>query len=136
MKIVIIDGQGGKLGAQIINLIKNKNYMNVKIFAVGTNAMATEAMMKQKPDVIATGENPIIVLSKDADIIIGPIGIVIANSMYGEITKDSSFAVSDSKAIKLLIPINKCNNIIVGVTNNLLNDSLNQITDYLDSLLK
>lgn len=136
MKILVIDGQGGKLGAQIINLIKSKNNINLEIIGVGTNAMASEAFLKAKADVVATGENPVIVCARDADVIIGPIGIVIADSLYGEITPAMALAVSQSKATKLLIPINKCNNIIVGITDNSMKNIFDQISDYLDKLAK
>lgn len=136
MKILVIDGQGGKLGAQIINLIKSKNNSNLEIIGVGTNAMASEAFLKAKADVVATGENPVIVCARDADIIIGPIGIVIADSLYGEITPAMALAVSQSKATKLLIPINKCNNIIVGITDNSMKNIFDQISDYIDKLVK
>lgn len=136
MKILVIDGQGGKLGAQIITNLKQKNNPLIEITAVGTNALATEAMLKAKPNIIATGENPVVVNSRYADIIIGPIGIVIADSLYGEITPKMALAVSQSKAVKLLIPMNKCGNIIVGVTDNLLEDSFKQINDYIDKSLK
>ena len=136
MKILVIDGQGGKLGAQIITNLKQKNNPLIEITAVGTNALATEAMLKAKPNIIATGENPVVVNSRYSDIIIGPIGIVIADSLYGEITPKMALAVSQSKAVKLLIPMNKCGNIIVGVTDNLLEDSFKQINDYIDKSLK
>lgn len=136
MKILVIDGQGGKLGAQIINLIKSKNNSNLEIIGVGTNAMASEAFLKAKADVVATGENPVIVCARDADVIIGPIGIVIADSLYGEITPAMALAVSQSKATKLLIPINKCNNIIVGITDNSMKNIFDQISDYIDKLAK
>ena len=116
MKILVIDGQGGKLGAQIIGLIKSKNYSNIEIIGVGTNAMASEAFLKAKADVVATGENPVIVCARDADIIIGPIGIVIADSLYGEITPKMAIAVGQSNAKKILIPINKCDNLVAGIT--------------------
>lgn len=135
MKILVIDGQGGKLGAQIITNLKQKNNPLIEITAVGTNALATEAMLKAKPNIIATGENPVVVNSRYADIIIGPIGIVIADSLYGEITPKMALAVSQSKAVKLLIPMNKCGNIIVGVTDNLLEDSFKQINVYIDKSL-
>ena len=136
MKILVIDGQGGKLGAQIITNLKQKNNPLIEITAVGTNALATEAMLKAKPNIIATGENPVVVNSRYSDRIIGPIGIVIADSLYGEITPKMALAVSQSKAVKLLIPMNKCGNIIVGVTDNLLEDSFKQINDYIDKSLK
>ena len=136
MKILVIGGQGGKLGAQIIGLIKSKNYSNIEIIGVGTNAMASEAFLKAKADVVATGENPVIVCARDADIIIGPIGIIIADSLYGEITPAMALAVSQAKATKLLIPINKCNNIIVGITDNSMKNIFDQISDYIDKLAK
>lgn len=136
MKILVIDGQGGKLGAQIVSLIKEKNNRDIEIIAVGTNALATEAMLKAKASVGATGENPVVVSSKEADIIIGPIGIVIADSLYGEITPKMAFAVSQSKATKLLIPINKCKNIIVGISDNSMKDAFEQISNYIDSFLQ
>jgi hypothetical protein len=136
MKILVIDGQGGKLGAQIISLIKSKNNSNLEIIGVGTNAMASEAFLKAKADVVATGENPVIVCARDADVIIGPIGIVIADSLYGEITPAMALSVSQSKATKLLIPINKCNNIIVGITDNSMKNIFDQISDYIDKLVK
>ena len=136
MKILVIDGQGGKLGAQTISLIKSKNNSNLEIIGVGTNAMASEAFLKAKADVVATGENPVIVCARDADVIIGPIGIVIADSLYGEITPAMALSVSQSKATKLLIPINKCNNIIVGITDNSMKNIFDQISDYIDKLVK
>ena len=98
--------------------------------------MASEAFLKAKADVVATGENPVIVCARDADIIIGPIGIVIADSLYGEITPAMALAVSQAKATKLLIPINKCNNIIVGITDNSMKNIFDQISDYIDKLAK
>jgi len=136
MKILVIDGQGGKLGAQIITILKEKNNKSIEIIGIGTNAIASEAFLKAKADVVATGENPVIVCSRDADVIIGPIGIVIADSLYGEITPKMALAVSQSKATKLLIPINKCNNIVVGITDNSMKNIFCQISEHIDNLLK
>lgn len=136
MKVLVIDGQGGKLGAQVIALLKERFNEKIELIGVGTNALATETMIKSKPNIAATGENPIVVCAKEADIIIGPIGIVIADSLYGEITARSALAVSKSKAVKLLIPINKCNNIVVGITDNFIKDALSQIINYIDNLLQ
>ena len=139
MKIVIIDGQGGKLGTQIVSLVKNKinekNLKDVEVIAIGTNALATEAMLKAKADVVATGENPVVVCSRDADIIIGRIGIVIADSLYGEVTPKMAVAVGQSKAKKLLIPINKCNNVIVGINDNSMKEVFLQIEKEIDKLI-
>ncbi len=140
MKIVVIDGQGGKLGAQIVMLIKDKvsknNILGIELMGIGTNALATEAMLKAKADVVATGENPVVVCAKDADIIIGPVGIVIADSLYGEITPKMAKAVGQSKAKKLLIPINKCNNIIVGINDSSMKEIFIQIENYIDKFLE
>lgn len=136
MKVLVIDGQGGKLGAQVIALLKERFNEKIELIGVGTNALATETMIKSKPNIAATGENPIVVCAKEADIIIGPIGIVIADSLYGEITARSALAVSKSKAVKLLIPINKCNNIVVGITDNFIKDALSQIINYIDNSLQ
>lgn len=113
-RILILDGQGGKLGRQLIEAIKAR-FKNIEIIAIGTNGIATSTMLKGGADHAATGENPIIVACRTADIIIGPIGIVIADSLMGEITPRIATAVSQSNALRILIPANKCANIIVGV---------------------
>jgi dihydrodipicolinate reductase len=113
MNIVIIDGQGGKMGKMIVEQLKRKN-PDLSLTAIGTNSIATAAMMKAGADQGATGENPVVVACKDANIIIGPIGIVIADSMLGEVTPKMAKAIGQSKAEKILIPVNKCNNHIVG----------------------
>jgi len=112
--ILVIDGQGGKIGKQIIESLKAR-LDNVEITAVGTNSTATATMIKGGADNGATGENPVVVCSRTADIIIGPVGIVIADSLLGEVTAEMALAVGRSNAVKVLIPVNKCNNIIVGV---------------------
>lgn len=116
MKILVIDGQGGQLGSQIIKSV-NEKYPETEIMAVGTNAVATAAMIKNGAKTAATGENPVIVACRKADVIIGPIGIVIADSLYGEITSEMAVAVGRSSATKILIPINKCENLVAGVSN-------------------
>ena len=115
-KIVIIDGQGGKMGQMLIEQVKSKQ-IRCKIFAIGTNSIATTNMLKAGADYGATGENPIVVNSRDADVIVGPIGIVIADSLLGEITPAISTAVGQSRAEKILLPINRCNTYIVGAQN-------------------
>jgi hypothetical protein len=112
--IVIIDGQGGKLGRQLIESIKGI-YTDAHITAIGTNTIATANMLKGGADIGATGENAVVVNCRTADIIIGPIGIVIADSLFGEITPKMAEAVGQSLAQRILIPINKCGNIIVGI---------------------
>lgn len=116
MNILVIDGQGGLLGRQIIKAISEK-YASYDVVAVGTNAVATAAMIKAGAKKAASGENPVIVGCRKADVIIGPVGIVIADSLLGEITPEMAVAVGQSKAVKILIPVNKCDNLIAGITN-------------------
>ena len=114
--ILIIDGQGGGIGRQLTQNIK-ENFPEVKVRAVGTNVIATQAMMKAGADEAATGENAVIVGCKKADFIVGPVGIAIADSLMGEITPAMAVAVGQSNAIRFLLPMNQCDNQIVGVDN-------------------
>ena len=123
MKIVVIDGQGGNIGRRIVEEIKAKK-IGCEILAIGTNSTATALMMKGGADVGATGENPVVLASRDADVIRGPIGIILADSMYGEITPRMAEAIGASRARKILIPINKCV-VVAGV------DETMSISDYI-----
>ena len=116
MQILVIDGQGGKLGKRIVEAIRAK-LSDAEITVVGTNSSATEAMLKGGADHAATGENAVVVAARKTDFIIGPVGIVIADSMIGEITPAMAVAVAQSNAKRILIPINKCDNIIAGIGN-------------------
>ena len=116
MNIVVIDGQGGQLGAQLIKEII-LNFPNEKLTAIGTNAVATAAMLKAGAKQAATGKNPVLVACRKADVIIGPIGIVIADSLLGEVTAKMAIAVGQANAVRILIPLNKCENLVAGVTN-------------------
>lgn len=107
MNIVVIDGQGGRIGKAIIEQIRACS-INCEITAIGTNSLATSAMLKAGADNGATGENPVVIACRKADYIVGPIGIVIADSMLGEITPKMAEAVGQSDARKILIPVNKC----------------------------
>ena len=131
-KILIIDGQGGQIGSQ---LIKSIIEYDVEIMAVGTNSTATNAMLKAGAKNGATGEKPVIVGCKTADIIIGPIGIVIADSLYGEITPKMAIAVGQSNAKKIFIPINKCDNIIVGVNDLSLTVMIRNVLKIVEDLI-
>lgn len=115
-RILVMDGQGGQLGSQVIKALLAK-YPDVQLTAVGTNAAATAAMMKAGATRAATGENPAIVACRKADIIIGPIGIVIADSLLGEITPAMAAAVGQADAVRILIPMNRCENMVAGVNN-------------------
>lgn len=114
MNILIIDGQGGQMGAQLIKTIMTC-FKTVNITAIGTNATATASMIKAGAKQAATGENPVVVACRKAEVIIGPVGIVIADSMHGEITPAMALAVGQAEATRILIPVNKCENMIAGI---------------------
>jgi hypothetical protein len=114
MNILVIDGQGGQLGGQLIKSLK-ANFQNIKIMAVGTNATATATMLKAGADQAATGENPVMVACRKTDVIIGPIGIVIADALFGEITPKMAVAVGQADAVRILLPVNKCDNLVAGI---------------------
>ncbi len=130
MKILVVDGHGGMLGAQIIRSIKS-NFEKADITAVGTNTSASLSMLKAGADNAATGENPVIVACRYADVIIGPIGIVIADSLYGEITPKMATCIGQADAIRILIPMNICENQVAGVsdlsTSALIDDVINKL---------
>ena len=134
MRAVVIDGQGGGLGRKVVAAVKGK-YKDIEVVAIGTNATATQAMLKAGADVAATGENPLIVNVRNADVIIGPVGIVIADSLFGEITPKMAKAVGQSRARRLLIPVNLCSNIVIGVTNLSISVMVNGVLEELDKLL-
>ena len=114
MKILVIDGQGGQLGSQLIKVLRSQ-FENIQIMAVGTNAIATAAMLKAGAQQASTGENPALVACRKADVIIGPIGIVIADAMFGEVTPKMAVAVGQAEAVRILLPVNKCDNLVAGV---------------------
>lgn len=116
INILIIDGQGGKLGKLLCELIAER-FSDIMLYAVGTNTAATSAMLKGGAKKAATGENSIVVMSKKADVIIGPVGMVIADSLMGEITENAAVAVAKSGAIKIMIPSDRCGNIVAGIKN-------------------
>ena len=114
MKIMVVDAQGGGVGRQLVTELK-KTLPDAEIRAVGTNSVATAAMLKAGADIAATGENAVIVGARSADVIVGPIGIVVADSLYGEITPAMAAAIGSCSGKRVLIPINHCDNIIAGV---------------------
>ena len=130
MRILVIDAQGGGIGKQLIAEIKQE-LPEAKITAVGTNSNATAVMLKSGADEAATGENSVVVCAKNADVIVGPIGIVIADALLGEITPKMALAVAQSNAARVLIPFNHCDNYIAGVsdlnTKTLINDAVRKI---------
>ena len=133
MKIVVIDGQGGSLGKAITEKIKSR--YNCEIYAIGTNSIATAAMIKAGADYGATGENPVVVNSRDADVIIGPIGIIAANSLLGEITPKMAAAIACSEARKILVPVSKCKIHVAGTPELSFGEAIECAVDALGKLL-
>ncbi len=114
MEILVIDGQGGGLGRQLVAAVK-KAAPQAIVTAIGTNSAATSAMLKAGADRAATGENAVVVGCRRADVILGPIGIVMADALLGEITPAMAQAVAQSSARRILIPANRCDTLVVGV---------------------
>lgn len=117
MRIAVIDGQGGGIGKVIVDKIRKELPENIEILALGTNAMATMLMMKAGANEGASGENAVVFNANKVDIIVGTIGIIVANSMLGELSPEIARAVAESPAKKVLIPLNRCNIEIAGVKN-------------------
>ncbi len=111
---MVIDGQGGGIGATIIKRLRESIGNDIEILALGTNSIATSRMMKAGANRGATGENAIIRTSQIVDVIIGPLGIIMADSMMGEMTPQMAASVSSSEAKKILIPLTQENVEIVG----------------------
>ena len=113
MEILVIDGQGGRIGQQLIKAILTR-YPQV-VTAIGTNSLATSAMLKGGASQGATGENALLVACRRADVILGPLGIVIADALMGEISPAMAVAVGQARARRILIPLNQCDNLVAGV---------------------
>lgn len=135
MKIVVIDGQGGGVGKGIIEQLRQKKIKG-EIVAVGTNVMATSSMLHAGADAGATGENAVIYNCSNAQIIVGPIGILMANSMYGEVSPGMVAAVAGSKADIVAIPMSKCAIQVVGVMDRPLAKYLEEAADRVAELAK
>ena len=133
MHILVIDAQGGGIGRQLVAGLRQA-VPGAEITAVGTNSIATAAMRKAGADHAATGENAVIVACRKADVIVVPIGIVIADALYGEITPAMAAAVGQSRAKRVLIPFNHCDNLLVGVANPSVSALLQEAVDVLRRL--
>lgn len=114
MKIVVVDGQGGRLGRLLVEGVKAR-LPQAQVYALGTNTVATSAMLKAGADFGATGENPVVRNVADADGVLGPVGIVVANAILGEVTPVMAEAVGSCRAKKFLIPMNSCGVVVAGV---------------------
>ena len=131
MELLVVDGQGGRIGQQLVRGIVAR-HPKLQVFAVGTNSLATAAMLKGG----ATGENALLVACRRADVILGPLGIVIADALLGEISPAMAVAVGQSPAKKILVPMNQCDNIVAGVEDMPVSKLLDSALEELDLLLK
>lgn len=134
MIILIVDGQGGGVGRQLAARIKEA-FPDVRLMAVGTNTVATSAMLKGGADSAATGENAVLVAARKADVIIGPIGIVVADSLGGEISPAMANAVAQADAKRILLPFKNCDNVIVGVSDFTLATQIQQAVEELRKII-
>ena len=114
MRVLIIDGQGGRMGQQLIRSIRER-FPQIEVTAVGTNSMATAAMLKGGAQQAATGENAALVACRQADAILGPLGIVVADAILGEVTPAMAQAVGGCRGKKFLVPMNSCGVVVAGV---------------------
>ena len=134
MEILIIDGQGGNLGRQLTRRLR-ETIPQADITVVGTNSTATENMLKGGADRGATGENAVVVNARRAKVIAGPLGIVIADALLGEVTPAMARAVGQSDAVRVLIPMNRCDTLVAGVESrpmgDLLDDAVRRIAELL-----
>ena len=134
MKVVVIDGQSGRMGQLFLEKASAAK-LPCELLAVGTNAIATAAMLKAGASAGATGENPVIVACRTADVIVGPIGILAADALMGEITPAMAAAVGQSSAKKLLLPVNQCSNIVVGTQSLSLSKLMDDAVELLRSMI-
>jgi NAD(P)-dependent dehydrogenase (short-subunit alcohol dehydrogenase family) len=117
MRIAVVDGQGGGIGKAIVEKFRQVFGEGIQIVALGTNSLATSLMLKAGANEGATGENAIVYNAPKVDIILGPIGIICANSLLGELTPLMARAIAESCAKKVLIPLNRCNVTVAGTQN-------------------
>ena len=135
MTVLIVDGQGGRLGKQLVKEVLER-FPQLDVLAVGTNSMATEAMLKAGAPRAATGENAVVVACRKADIILGPMGIVIADALLGEVTPAMAKAVGQSDAVRILLPSDKCSTLVAGVGSQGMSALIGDAMDKLADLLK
>ena len=114
MKVVVVDGQGGRLGKMLVEGVKSR-LPQAQVYAMGTNSIATATMLKAGADFGATGENPVVRAVMDADAVLGPVGIVVAHAILGEVTPAMAEAVGGCRARKYLVPMNSCGVMVASV---------------------
>jgi len=135
MKLMVMDGQGGGIGAAVVKGLRQSIGVDPEILALGTNSIATSNMMKAGANRGGTGENAILCTSRIADVIIGPLGILMTNAMMGEVTAEMASAVSSSGAIKILIPLTQEKVNLVGVSGEPLPHLVNQVIEMVKEMM-
>ncbi|MFT8349102.1 DUF3842 family protein [Clostridium saccharoperbutylacetonicum] len=133
MRIAVVDGQGGGMGKAIVERFRKEFKDTIDIVALGTNSLATSLMLKAGANDGATGENAIVYNVSRVDFILGPIGIISANSLLGELTPIMANAISESSAQKVLIPLNKCHVVVVGVENKPIQNYIDEAIDIVSA---
>lgn len=113
-RVLVVDGQGGGIGSQLVRLLKPALPADCELMCVGTNVLATNAMLKAGAAQGATGENAVVFNAARADLILGPIGIIAANGILGEVSPAMAVAVSGASAVKILIPSSSCGIRVAG----------------------
>lgn len=136
MRIAVIDGKGGGIGCQVVERLKSLKRDDIEIIVLGTNSQATANMLKAGGSDGATGENAIVWMSDKVDVIIGPMAIIAANSMMGEISPRIAEAVASSSAKKLLLPVSKCNFEIIGLEGYQLKQLFDQLIERVKKILE
>lgn len=134
--IAVIDGMGGGIGAQIVTQLRQELPIDVEILALGANAIATQKMMQARATRGASGENAIRVSVNEADFILAPIGVVVPNSMMGEITSGIAIAVAGARGRKLLLPINQPHFELVGIEWQALTKQISAAIDLIRQTLR
>ena len=136
MKIAVVDGMGGGIGAQVVTRLKQVLRDEDTLIALGTNAIATGGMVKAGANTGATGENAISVTAPTADIIIGPVGIIIPNSLLGEITPSIATAIASCQSAKILIPLAQPHVELIGLEARPLSAVLDDVAARVQGMLK
>ncbi len=134
MRVMVMDGQGGGIGATIIKGLRENLGNELEILALGTNSIATSRMMKAGANRGGTGENAIVRTSQEVDVIIGPLAILMANSMMGEVTPEMASHVSSSPAKKILIPLTQERVEVVGVSGEPLPHLVNRAVEFIKEI--
>ncbi len=135
MKVAVIDGQGGGIGKALVEGIREVGKREIELYAFGTNALATSLMLKSGAEFGATGENAIRTNMNKMDVILGPMGIISANALLGEVTPVMAEAISESDAVKILIPVNKCTIKIAGLESRPFSSYIESAVEEVISLL-